>query len=200
MKVSKGTWEYVFETGFFGFKQIFLSLITGKTISRHHRENCMATFFDRLRIPWRGGARQINCDIILPVVVVPFSFVLATFNLYCTIIAGIALFGLLFYLYCCIPKVTPKTKLFYYWNLTSLVLLYIIFEYFVVPFLEILLEENLALGVLILISLICVYMLKRKSQQLQNIENGFLKMEAGRNFHCNVCQIAVADGDHHNLW
>ncbi|KAJ3626557.1 hypothetical protein MTP99_017044 [Tenebrio molitor] len=45
----------------------FESLITGQGFPERNRSQLMATIHDRLRIPWRGGAKQVAFDAILPV-------------------------------------------------------------------------------------------------------------------------------------
>lgn len=156
----------------------------------------MTTLQDRLRIPWRGGARQITWDAVLAILLLPLSLLSAALNLYSTIIAALLDFILITYIY----HKLPKSKFFINWMVITLIIQYVIFEFIVVPFLEILFEENVALGILISCSIYCVYMIKKQSNKLHDVQNGFLKTENGRCFHCNICQIAVADWDHHNVW
>lgn len=156
----------------------------------------MATLQDRFRIPWRGGARQISWDSILAIALIPLSILCAAFNLYSTIVTLLLELLIVSYIYHKYPKS------FFFRNLAVAILIvqYFIFQIVVVPFLEILVEENVSLSVLILFMLFCVYMIKRQSNKLHDIQNGFLKSENGRCFHCSTCQIAVAEWDHHNVW
>lgn len=175
---------------------LLCSLITGKPIPRRNQDGMLATLQDRLRVPWRGGARQVTLDAILLVLLVPVSLLCGAFNVYATITTALVECMIVFYIY----HKLPKSKFFLNWVLITLIVQYLVFQSVVVPLLEILYEENVALGVLIAISVCCACMVKHKSNRLQDVQNGFLKTESGRYFHCSICQIAVPDWDHHNVW
>lgn len=160
----------------------------------------MATIRDRLRIPWRGGAKQVAPDSVLPIILVPLTLIHAALGFWRTVISFIALLIFLVLFSCHLAHVVPKTKFFFVWTITSLVVLYAIFEFVVIPFLQILIEENIALSILILGFVICLYLTKSKNRDLEEmgVECG---TNVGMRTHtCSICRVSVPDRDHHCGW
>lgn len=162
----------------------------------------MATIQDRLRIPWRGGAKQVAFDTILPVIILPIMFLLSAISLWWTIFSFTAVTVILISIFRFFIKTIPRTKFFIVWTITSIIILYIIFEFIVIPFLLIMLEENICLTIFIALFLLCFYLMKVRMGQLQN--NGEIEADLGvfgANFtKCIICQTEVPDKDHHCLW
>lgn len=75
----------------------------------------------------------------------------------------------------------------------------------VIPLLEILLEENVALTIFILGFFICVYTLITRTRKLGNLEesefeNLYGAKKGSRIEHCTICQVKIPDKDHHCFW
>lgn len=116
----------------------------------------LLTFQDRLRIPWRGGAKQVTVDNVLPVVLLVSLQLLAALDLYCSLVIFTLIPLLLAYLKRFLGRVLPKTKFFALWLFWSGVYLVVLFES-TVPLLELLPEENIAFVALMSLSFFCFY-------------------------------------------
>lgn len=160
----------------------------------------MATIRDRLRIPWRGGAKQVAPDSILPIILIPLTLIHSSLSFWRTIISFIALLLFLFFFSYHLTHAVPKTKFFFAWTITSLLVLYAIFEFVVIPFLQILVEENIFLTLLIIGFVTCLYLTRSKNRELEtmSIECG---VNAGPRTHsCSICRVSVPDRDQHCVW
>ncbi|KAK9880035.1 hypothetical protein WA026_008550 [Henosepilachna vigintioctopunctata] len=162
----------------------------------------MATVQDRLRLPWRGGAKTVSIEAVIPIIVLPTIFIVAAQSLWWTVFSFSTVTVFLLYIFKFLIKVTPKTKFFFVWSVTSIILLYIIFEFIVIPFLEILFEENIALSLLIGGFLFCLYTLKVRANQYHKFQaDSENLLHPGTRFHnCSICQTTVPDKDHHCVW
>lgn len=161
----------------------------------------MTTLLDRLRYPWYGGAKKIPCDILLPPVIITFVLLFASVSLNCTITVAITSVILISYLFFNLNEVFSKPRFFFYWTIFSVLILYLIFQIVVVPFLEILLEENILLGFLIGCFIMCVYFMKKKIWSLRIAQNStIIKTEIKRSYQCNICQLSVPSGEFHSYW
>lgn len=160
----------------------------------------MSTIRDRLRIPWRGGAKQIAPDCILPIILIPVTLIHAALSFWRTVISFFLLFIFFFLFSCHLLRTVPKTKFFYVWMITSLVVLYAIFEFVVIPFLQILVEENIALSLLIGGFLLCLYLTRGRNNALENAGMDFGVNPGLRMHNCSICKISVPDKDHHCVW
>ncbi|KAL3269286.1 hypothetical protein HHI36_008361 [Cryptolaemus montrouzieri] len=180
----------------------FESLITCNGFPRYRCLRFMATFQDRLRIPWRGGAKLVAVDSILPLIILPIIFIIAAQSLWWTIFSFSTITVFLLYIFQVLIRITPRTKFFFVWTITSIVLLYIIFEFVVIPLLEILLEENIALSILIASFLFCLYTLKMRASRFhKSTDDSEMFSLPGTRFHnCSICQTTVPDKDHHCVW
>ncbi|XP_055612658.1 palmitoyltransferase ZDHHC23-B isoform X2 [Uranotaenia lowii] len=116
----------------------------------------LLTFQDRLRIPWRGGAKQITVDNVLPVVLLVSLQLLAALDFYCCLVVFALIPLLLAYLKRFLGRVLPKTKFFALWMFWSGIYLVALFE-LAVPLLELLPEENVAFVLLMTLSFFCFY-------------------------------------------
>ncbi|RZC42496.1 palmitoyltransferase ZDHHC23 [Asbolus verrucosus] len=180
----------------------FESLITGQGFPEHNRSKFMATLQDRLRIPWRGGAKQIAFDAILPVIILPTMFILASISLWWTIFSFTAVIVILASVFKFFIRTIPRTKFFIVWTVTSIIILYIIFEFIVIPLLEILVEENILLSILFALFLLFLYMMRIRNSSLGKIgENEAESGIIGTSYNkCNICQVVVPNKDHHCVW
>lgn len=109
-------------------------MITCKSISSKIQSSMLLTFQDRLRIPWRGGAKQvrfqkshlltgsklteiicfslslsqISLEAIIPMILLPLSLFVAALNVYCCIVICLAIPLCLGYCYYYLRKVYPR--------------------------------------------------------------------------------------------
>lgn len=160
---------------------------------------------DRLRIPWRGGAKQVAFDALLPVFIIPIMLLIAAISLWWTIFSftTVAIFVTVIYKF--LIHTVPNTKFFYMWTWVTLIVLYLIFQFIVIPLLEILLEENIALTVLIIGFFICVYTLITRTKKLCSFEGSEPEIvnwvKRGHQIeNCLICQVRIIDKDHHCFW
>lgn len=148
------------------FDESFDRLICCRRVTRQQRTNMLLTFQDRLRIPWRGGAKRIACEAVLPVLLLPILTSVAAINMFSTIAVCIATPAILMFVSYRAKKsaggTRPRTKFFFMWSLTTVVYLWIIFEIWV-PVLELLPEENVALIALTLLSLLCFLRARKRA-------------------------------------
>lgn len=167
----------------------------------------MATLQDRIRIPWRGGAKQVSLDTILPIVIIPVMLLLAAISHWWTVFSFTTVLVFLAYFSCNFKRTIPTTKFFFVWVCVSLCTQYIIFEFIVIPFLQILVEENIASTILILGFIICLYNTKRQTSSLcegmeSELENGQADRinSSPRAHNCSVCRLTIPEYDHHCIW
>ncbi|KAJ8918636.1 hypothetical protein NQ315_013142 [Exocentrus adspersus] len=181
--------------------EAFESLITSRSITQQHKSGIMSTVQDRLRIPWRGGAKQVAFDAALPIFIIPVMLLLASISVWWTIFSFTTVAMFLAFIFNFLIRTIPHTKFFFVWTITSITALYIVFEFIVIPFLEILLEENIALSIFIFGFIMCWYLMKVRTKQLNNCggDAEFGKI-ASRIQNCSVCQMRIPDKDHHCVW
>lgn len=164
----------------------------------------MATLQDRVRVPWQGGARRVAPDAILPIFMLPTMLLLATISIWWTISIFSFMLLMLSYLYYCCMCSLKKTNFFLIWSLMSLIILLLIFEFVVMPFLEILVHENFAVILLVVLCITCIYIVKIRTNRLRytfenQMENGE-NDKIGRMHYCPICQISIPERDHHCVW
>lgn len=169
-------------------------------MSPKHKSGMLATIQDRVRIPWRGGAKQLTPDIVMPNVILGIAFIVASLSLVWTIVVTILVIVLINYLLHTLTSKIPRTKFFFIWSCISVIILNLIFQLLVVPLLEILQIENIVVGLLTLGFIICIFMMKKKSALLQYSQIGLTKVDSNRNMHCSICLITVPEGDYHSFW
>ncbi|XP_058119781.1 palmitoyltransferase ZDHHC23-B isoform X2 [Anopheles ziemanni] len=122
----------------------------------------LLTFQDRLRVPWRGGAKQITLDNVAPIALLVCLQLLAAVNFYCSLFVFTMIPLMLLYLKRLLGKILPKSKFFILWFLSSGVYLLFLFE-FTVPLLEILPQENVAFIALLSLSFIFLFKTNRRA-------------------------------------
>lgn len=194
--------RYFCQNYFIIVNKLYFSLITSRNISQQHKSGVMSTLQDRLRIPWRGGAKQIAFDAALPIFVIPTMMLLASISLWWTIFSFTTVSIFLALIFNFLIKTIPYTKFFFVWTITSVVVLYIIFEFVVIPFLEILLEENIALSIFIFGFIMCWYLMRVRTKHLNKVGGGDIEFgRAGNRIqNCSICQMKIPDRDHHCVW
>ncbi|XP_066145453.1 palmitoyltransferase ZDHHC23-B isoform X1 [Euwallacea fornicatus] len=181
------------------------NLIKGHQVPEHNQVGLINTMRDRLRLPWIGGARQIAFDALLPIFILSLMFLIAANSLWWTVFAFSTVAMFLSLIFNFLIRAIPKTKFFLVWTITSIVLLYFIFEFVVIPFLEILVEENIFLSVLIFGFVMCLYFTKVRANQLTAVlENEIDLSLNGKDvigfYSCKICNTRIPDKDHHCVW
>ncbi|CAH1796966.1 unnamed protein product [Owenia fusiformis] len=129
----------------------------------HAIDSVLDTMFDRCRLPWIGGAIQVNLDVFLPVAVVPFSLIIACIHAYVAVLV-LTLMPLSMYLfYRTWQKRTnrKRTQFFFSWAVTSMVFSFHVFEIMALGLRKILLWENLLVVTLTAALAYMVYLTKQ---------------------------------------
>lgn len=175
-------------------------------------------FIEMFRIPcaWRGGAKQLSVDAVIPLFAVPVLSFVASHSALCTALTFVATPILVYYLHHNFLRFLLRTKFFLMWNITSVVLLIAIFEMVVVPMLEILPEENCVFVFSVVAGIACAYRTRVKAEQAtqeQDIANHALELgDTGelcttckrrappRTYHCRLCQTCVTNREYHCKW
>ncbi|CAD7080041.1 unnamed protein product [Hermetia illucens] len=194
-----------------------------RQVPNNVKREMLLTFQDRLRIPCRGGAKQVSLGAIVPIFAIPIVLGLSALNLYTLVILNVTTLFSTGYFFVRIRRTNTRTKLFFVWILASVVYLLVLFE-FTVPLLEILPEENGLLFLLVTLSLYCIYKVKRLSRDsilvpqdpekdisnsngteattvlIENEESDDSDRLTNRQMHnCAVCQAVTTGFDHHSF-
>jgi hypothetical protein len=165
---------------------------------------------DRCRIPWKGGAKIIPLDVILPFVLLPILAVIASINAWCTFIVFLALPFLTLFSLQFFGKYFPNSKFFFSCTLSSGVWLLMIFEYLVIPHLEILPSENFVFLAQILIGSLFLSSAKFASVKSTGEHGSSAKNDSGPtdcrakcppdSMHCTICEAVVVKKEYHCWW
>lgn len=119
----------------------FTDCITCNKVDASNKRNMLLTFQDRLRLPWRGGAKRISMEAIIPGAVYPLVLGLAALNEVTSYIMLGSIIVFLGYAHQYIKRNNVKTRFFYMWLWWSVVYMVAGLQ-FAVPLLELLPEEN----------------------------------------------------------
>ncbi|XP_040165734.1 palmitoyltransferase ZDHHC23-B isoform X1 [Anopheles arabiensis] len=133
------------------------SKLTGSRVG-----NMLLTFQDRLRIPWRGGAKQITLDNVVTLAILIGTLLLTAVHFYLCLVIMLLLPLVLLYLKRLFGTIHPKTKFFTIWFFGSCVYLVALFE-LAVPLLEILPQENVGFVVLMTLAFLCLLKAKQRA-------------------------------------
>ncbi|XP_059472856.1 palmitoyltransferase ZDHHC23-B [Neocloeon triangulifer] len=157
---------------------------------------------DRCRIPWKGGARPVPLDFILPVFLLPLLGLFASLSVWCTVAVALIIPFLIFYSKKFYQQYFPLNKFFLSWSLTSAVCMFFVFELMIIPRLEILPSENFLLIVALATGL--VFLVKTRLATVSvNQENDEKVSQKGcpiELMHCNICDHYVLGGEYHCYW
>ena len=174
---------------------------------------------DRMRIPWAGGAKQLPCEVVFPVLLLPTLFAFGSLSLPCTIIAFLCMPLFILQLHKVYFRNAPLTKFYCSWTYTSLALIFCVYEFLVVPLLEISIYENWVFIGVSFIAILSLY----KVQTVRNIQNLQFDVESAepsppnskgtinvcmacgtssvpRMVHCGTCQKCIPNRELHCLW
>lgn len=111
-------------------------------------------FRDRIRL--LAGVKQISIDAVLPIILLPILFGLASISFYSMIVICVVMPLLLGYAQWFRKMYAPKTKFFFMWSMWSAIYLWILFE-MTVPLLELLPEENFIFITTMFLAIFCFY-------------------------------------------
>ncbi|KAH8419384.1 hypothetical protein KR222_010296, partial [Zaprionus bogoriensis] len=142
------------------FDLVCTRLITCKHIDKRNWDGMLIAFQDRLRLPWRGGAKRISPAALAPALIVPMMMGLAALNARTGIVLMLALIGFIGWGLQLAERTATKTTFFLSWIVFSVLYMVVIFEC-EVPLLELLPEENY---LLLILSFGALYSLHRTKQ------------------------------------
>ncbi|XP_046814273.1 palmitoyltransferase ZDHHC23-B [Vespa crabro] len=178
----------------------------------------MTAVWDRMRNPcgWKGGAKQISVDAMIPLFAVPLLAIIAAQSILCTIIIFLATPILVYYLHHNFLRFLLRTKFFLMWTITSVLMLMIVFEVSVVPLLEILPGENLFFIICVAGGICCGSKTRLNADRIaqegaaeQGLElgegSGELCVTCRRRappkaYHCRMCQTCILNREYHCKW
>ncbi|XP_050079047.1 palmitoyltransferase ZDHHC23-B [Anopheles maculipalpis] len=143
----------------------------------------LLTFQDRLRIPWRGGAKQVTFDSVVTLVILVATLMATAYSYYFCVPIFILLPLVLLYMKRFCGQYHPKTKFFIIWFFGSCVYLVALFE-LTVPLLEILPQENISFVLLMTLAFLCLFKAKQRAAQADTAA-GMLDMD-GPNDICKL--------------
>ncbi|TMW47497.1 hypothetical protein DOY81_007427 [Sarcophaga bullata] len=150
------------------FDLAFTSFITCQRVNAQNQQNMLLTFQDRLRIPWRGGAKRISMEAVIPGVVVPLVIGLSALNEITSYIMLGTTIVFLIYAHHFVKRNHVKTKFFFMWLIWSMVYQVMGLE-FALPLLELLPEENFVLVVMACITVYLMWLTRRYSLSCQDL-------------------------------
>ncbi|XP_032592013.1 palmitoyltransferase ZDHHC23 isoform X2 [Drosophila grimshawi] len=120
----------------------------------------LIAFQDRLRLPWRGGAKRIAPAALAPALIVPLMMGLAALNAKTAIVLMLTLVGFTSWGLQLAERTATRTSFFLSWIVFSVIYMALIFEC-EVPLLELLPEENCILLFLSFAALYALYRTKK---------------------------------------
>lgn len=174
--------------------------------------------WDRFRnhCTWNGGAKQISVDAVIPLFAVPVLAIIAAQNFLCTVLIFVMTPLLIYYLHNNFLRFLLRTKFFFMWTITSVLMLMFVFECSVVPLLEILPEENLVFIICVVGGMCSGYKTRILADQITQEGNHVQGLELGEGsgelcpncrrrappkaFHCRVCQTCILGREYHCKW
>ncbi|KAL1139300.1 hypothetical protein AAG570_006286 [Ranatra chinensis] len=194
----------------------FDRLITCRPLS-DSLTRAMATANDRLRFPWRGGAKHFTIDAVVPIFLLPILIFTAAQGVWISVVVFTFLPLFLMYLHFISMSCNPQSVFFFAWTIMSVVTVFVIFEFIGVRMLEIRDDENIIFTFLTVSILFCLHKVKQKSYlSLVNIinelptDNSLGKMNVlctvcdmkvpARAFHCHICNACILKRDQHCIW
>ncbi|SPP79555.1 palmitoyltransferase ZDHHC23 isoform X1 [Drosophila guanche] len=131
-------------------------LVTCRRIDRRNIDGMLIAFQDRLRLPWRGGAKRISPAAIAPAFIIPLMLGLATLNSKTAIVLMLTMVGFSIWGLQLAKKTATRTNFFLSWTVFSVFYMILIFEC-QVPLLELVPEENYFLMFFTCAGIYCLY-------------------------------------------
>lgn len=187
-------------------------LITCRRLPRRTCTRIMATVSDRLRIPWKNGAVKISIDMLAPTVLLPCALICATLSVWISVIIFTFIPIFLMYSHYFYMKCRSNTNFFLSWAVSSIVLVFLVFETIGMHLLDISFEENVVFIILTSFVMYCTFKVKQKAGlSIAVVENTYGDQMAGvcavcnikvpeRAFHCHICESCILLRDQHCAW
>ncbi|KAG8037332.1 hypothetical protein G9C98_005542 [Cotesia typhae] len=187
------------------------------------KNNIKMSILNKLRnsCGWRSGAKQMSIDAMIPIFAVPAITIVAAQTVYFTVITFITTPVIIYHLDHNFLRFLPRSKFFFVWTITSVVMMLLVFEMCVVPLLEILPEENVVFVAAVIGGFFCGHKTKKNAdclaqdgavgavaQELE-LEKGINGTEGDefcvtcrkkappRAYHCRLCQTCVLGREYH---
>ncbi|XP_065332622.1 palmitoyltransferase ZDHHC23-B [Cloeon dipterum] len=187
--------------------EYFDRTMTGRSMPADIHLNMYRVIQDRCRIPWRGGAKTVPLDVVLPTVLLPLFALVASVNVWCTFITFLLIPFIIFYAKKFYGEINPRSKFFLSWSVTSAISLLLIFEFIVIPRLEILPSENFVFIVLLMLGISLLCAARFTSTQAMGDEEGsnqackVCRIKCPQDtMHCSICDHCVLRADYHCYW
>lgn len=176
------------------------------------------TLWERLRNPcaWRSGAKQVSVDAMIPLLAVPALALLAAQAIYLTLLVFLLTPVLVYHLHHNFLRFLPRSKFFLMWTITSVAMLGLMFEFTVVPLLEILPEENFVFMASVVGGMCCGYKTRttadcaaQEGTPAQGLELGegsgelcatCRRRAPPKAYHCRTCQTCILGREYHCKW
>lgn len=177
------------------------------------------TVWERVRNPCclRGGSKQVSLDAVIPIFAIPALAVLAAQAVYLTFLVFLLTPVLVYHLHHNFLRFLPRSKFFLMWTITSVGGLGVMFEFSVVPLLEILPEENFVFVASVLGGILCGYKTRVTADcPTQEDVNPNKGLELGEGsgeicpscrrrtppkaYHCRTCQTCILGREYHCRW
>lgn len=185
----------------------------------------VANIQDRLRVPWRGGARRISLDSAVPLLLFPATLYFTAQGFWPTILLFPLVTLFLYYIHRTVRKYRVATKFFYVWTLTSASFVFMIFQFLVIPTLDIDSNENFIIIIIMLVTVSCFFFTKKHATKshlkpdlemtdinetdehivlLNSVEDiqcdTCKRIIPPRTYHCFVCKTCVIQQHIHSYW
>ncbi|XP_014216930.1 palmitoyltransferase ZDHHC23 [Copidosoma floridanum] len=172
-------------------------------------------FFSKICSCNESRLRNISVDAVMPMFMVPILLLTASENVICTVLVFSTSPFFIYYLHVKFLRFFTRTKFFFMWTISSVLALMLVFEFSVVPLLEILPEENLIFIICVVGGLICGHETRRKSDCMsqvstsQTLELGEINQDVcstckrhvtPQAIHCKICQTCVLGKKYHCHW
>jgi len=174
------------------------NLVSGKNVGNHRVNEILAVIEDRMRVPWKGGAKKLPLDLLLPATLFPCILWTMALSPHLLVVLLMVLPALAFLCTRWVLRVRPRTLVFLYWSYSTAAYLFYLYEVKAVGLLWDLPKlvspwENLMLIALLTASVIFYRMLVHKAHQAP-------QGEFSKSKHCRQCDKSVVERDHHCVW
>ncbi|XP_050035935.1 palmitoyltransferase ZDHHC23-B isoform X3 [Dermacentor andersoni] len=147
------------------------------------------TVMDRIRVPWLGGAKRVETDVISPIILLPSALLLACHSWTMLMITFSALPFALFFIHRRCSRNRTRTKFFLSWTVSSLVVLLGVFQLEVVPYLEILFSENTVLMLAVGFTCLCAYLVHNCPPDV--LAPSITAEPVGKSAEATACSVSV---------
>lgn len=174
------------------------NLVSGKNVASQRVNEILTVIEDRARIPWKGGAKKLPLDFIVPALVFPGVLWIMALSaqvmvVLLMVLPALAVMGIKW-----VVRLRPRTKLFLHWSYVSFIYLFYLYEVKAVGLLWDLPKlvspwENLTL--ISLLTITAIFYKKLVHQAAQAPQGEFSKSK-----HCRQCEKSVVSRDHHCVW